>query len=150
MTAANITRKSGAEKASAEFSPENGSKETMTDERFATANRTRLAPSGTRMTQNRSLRMRDPVTAGSAARNVQAVAHFLAGLEIRHDLFGNLHLCAGARVAADARGARCHRKRTEAAELDAIAARERDRDFIENGLDDVLDVALIQVRVGLG
>jgi hypothetical protein len=46
--------------------------------------------------------------------------------------------------------ARLDRKHPKAAQLDPIAARERGRDRVEDGVDDGLNVPLVQVRVLLG
>src|SRR2546423_9334505 len=54
---------------------------------------------------------------------------------------------AGARIAAGARRAVLDREGAEAAQFDAIAARERGGDLAEHGVHDILDVALIEVRV---
>src|SRR6185312_2685569 len=98
IIAAKITMKSGSDSAAAGACDENGSKETTTVVRFATANRMIKVASGTRTIQNRSLRMaqdsefarrRGP----SAALAIESVAHFFAGLEIGHDLLGYFHLC---------------------------------------------------------
>jgi hypothetical protein len=56
----------------------------------------------------------------------------------------------GARVAPGARRTVLYRKCAETAQLDAVTARKCGDDFIENGVDDVLDIPLIQVRVVLG
>jgi hypothetical protein len=54
---------------------------------------------------------------------VQALAHFLAGLEERHVFLGHRDLGAGARIAPDTRRAILDREGAEAAQLDAVAAR---------------------------
>jgi hypothetical protein len=54
---------------------------------------------------------------------------------------------AGARIAAGARRAMLHRKGSEAAQLHAIAARQGGDDFTQYRVDDVLDVALIKMRI---
>ena len=41
-----------------------------------------------------------------------------------------------------------HREGAEAAKLDTVAARQRIGDLVEDGVDDVLDVALVEVGVG--
>ena len=56
--------------------------------------------------------------------DVQALAEFLPGLEIGHRLVRDLHLVAGARVAADPGVTPADRERAEAPQLDPIAARE--------------------------
>ena len=57
---------------------------------------------------------------------------------------------AGARVAADARRAMLDREGAEAAQLDPIAARQRLDDLVEDDVDDALDVAMEQMRIGGG
>ena len=54
---------------------------------------------------------------------------------------------AGARIAAGARRTVLDREGAEAAQLDTVAARQRGGDLVEDGVDDVLDVALIEMRV---
>src|SRR3954451_3713984 len=97
-----------------------------------------------------------PAAMGRAGRNdrsllrrslVEPLAHFLAGLEERHGFLVDRDMRAGARVAAGARGAVLHRERAEAAQLDAVAACERGGDLAEHGIHDVLDIALIEVRI---
>src|SRR4029077_16790839 len=57
---------------------------------------------------------------------------------------------AGTWMAAGARRALLNRKRAEAPQFDAIAARHRRDNLAENGVDDILDVALIQMGVLCG
>src|SRR5215468_7304891 len=78
---------------------------------------------------------------------VQPLTHFLAGLEERHRLLVDRDMRAGARVAAGAGGAILDRERAEAAQLDPIAARHGGGDLAEDGVDDVFDVALVEMRV---
>src|SRR5580658_9537325 len=78
---------------------------------------------------------------------VEPVAELLAGLEERDVRLGDLHAVAGARVAADARIATLHRKRAKTAQLDAVAARQRPSNLVENRGDDSLDIALVEMRV---
>src|SRR5271170_1185470 len=79
--------------------------------------------------------------------SIEALAHFLAGLEERRELLGDRHLVAGARIAAGARLALLGREGAEAAQLDALAAGEGVGDLAEYGVDDVFDVALIEMRI---
>src|SRR6266702_231248 len=81
---------------------------------------------------------------------IQAVAQLLAGLEERDVLLVDPHAVAGARVAPEPRIATLDRKRTKASELDAIAARQRSADLVEDRRHDQLDVALVEVRGQLG
>src|ERR1700712_5841003 len=64
----------------------------------------------------------------------------LARLEVGHQLFRDGDLLARARVAAHARRAPADRETAEAADLDAVPARERVGHRIENGLDRELGV----------
>src|SRR6202162_677057 len=82
-----------------------------------------------------------------APRTVQPLAHFLAGLEVRDDLLVDAYLRAGARIAAHARRPALGGEGAEAAQLDAVAAGERGGDLVQHGVDDVLDVALIKMRI---
>ena len=54
---------------------------------------------------------------------------------------------AGARIAAGAGRPVLDREGAEAAQLDAVALRHGVGDLAEDGVDDVLDVALIEVGV---
>ena len=42
------------------------------------------------------------------------------------------------------------RERAKTAQLDAVAARQRSHDLIENRIHDVLDIPLVEMRVVLG
>lgn len=81
---------------------------------------------------------------------VQPLAHFLAGLEERNALLIDGDMGAGARIAAGARGTMLHRESAEAAQLDAVTAREGRYDLFENRIHNVLDIPLVQMRVVLG
>ena len=81
---------------------------------------------------------------------VEAQAHLLAGLEDGNRLLGHRHGGAGARVAAPPRLPALDRERTEAPQLDPVAPRQGVGDRVEDRVDDVLDVALVEVRVLLG
>src|SRR5438105_5654374 len=83
-----------------------------------------------------------------ARRLVQPVAQLLAGLEERDVLFRDLDAVASARVAPDAGIAALDREGAEAAQLDPIAARQGRADLVEDGGDDDLDIALVEMRVG--
>src|SRR5580704_1351386 len=80
---------------------------------------------------------------------IQPVAQLLAGLEERDVLLADVDAVAGARVAADSGVAAFDRERAEAAQLYPVAARQRRRDLVEDRGDDDLDVALVEMRVGL-
>src|SRR6188508_2727814 len=98
--------------------------------------------SGTRMSAVTSLRIM-----ASHARAVEPLAHLLAGLEERHGLLLHRYVRSGAGIAAGPRRAVLDRKSAEAAQFDAVAARHRRDDLAENGIDDVFDVALVEMRV---
>jgi len=57
---------------------------------------------------------------------------------------------AGARIAPRARRAMLDRESAEAAQLDAVAARQGSDDLIENRVHNVLDIPLVEVRIVLG
>jgi hypothetical protein len=65
-----------------------------------------------------------PARRRSMAREIDAFAKILAGLEMRHTLLGDTHLRAGLRVTTYPGGSVGQRKRSEAAYLDAVASRE--------------------------
>src|SRR5262245_43442467 len=151
MTAPRMTRNSGWVRASAGGSARNGSSEMVTDCRFAIASSTMMIASGARTSAASSLRIiaghpwrRTP---GRSTVAVQALAHLLAGLEERHGLLVHRDAGAGARVTAFARRPFLDRERPEAAQLDAIAARQGGGDLAEDGVDDILDVPLVKVRI---
>src|SRR5437764_7504212 len=56
-------------------------------------------------------------------------------------------MCAGARIAAGARGPIFDGKGAKAAQLDAIAARHGGDNLIEDSVDDILHVALVEMRI---
>src|SRR5581483_3152090 len=87
------------------------------------------------------------IAALAAAIAVEALAHFLAGLEEGHGFLLDRDMRAGARIASGAGGTALHREGAKAAQLDPVAARHRAGDFVEDGVDDVLDVALIKMRI---
>src|SRR6185312_699673 len=78
---------------------------------------------------------------------IEPLAHLLAGLEERHTFLIDRHMGAGARIASGARRALLDREGAEAAQLDAIAARHGGDDLAQDGVDDLLDVALIEMGV---
>jgi hypothetical protein len=54
---------------------------------------------------------------------------------------------AGARIAPGARRPLLHREGAEAAQFHPVTARHSGNDLTEDGVDDILDVALIEMRV---
>src|SRR5690606_12262768 len=85
---------------------------------------------------------------GGAA--VEAKTHLLARLEDGNPLRGNIDGLARAGVAADAGVAVLARQGAEPAQFGPVTACERAGDLLENRVDDVLDIALIEVRILLG
>src|SRR5690606_30476044 len=59
----------------------------------------------------------------------------------------HIDLFAGARIAADTGRPVLDREGAEAAQFDPITPRHGIADLVENGVDDVLDIALEQMRV---
>jgi hypothetical protein len=78
---------------------------------------------------------------------VQALTQFLAGLEKRHPFFLDEHGVACSRIAAGSRRTVLDREGTEAAQFDAISGSQRIGDFIQNGIDDILDIAVIEMWI---
>src|SRR4051794_1336260 len=78
---------------------------------------------------------------------IQPFAHFLAGLEERHAFLIDRHMSAGARIAARTGRPVLHREGAEAAQLNAITARQGGDDLAQNGIHDILDVALVEMRI---
>src|SRR5579859_6170 len=150
----------------------NGSNDTVTKCRFATAKVTKIRPNNmaNRVLKNFRMAMARvdwPHHAKQAATGVrplrakvsgfgfgvvavQPLAHFLAGLEEWNALLVDRNMGAGARVAAGPRRTMLHGKRAESAQLDPVAARQRSHDLIENRVHDVFDIPLIEMRVVLG
>src|SRR6185436_18802510 len=80
---------------------------------------------------------------------VDALAQLLAGLEVRHVLFRDVHFLAGLRIAADARRPVIQAEAAEPADLDAMAVEQRVRHRIQDHLHRVLRVLRHQLRVTL-
>src|SRR5690606_19185562 len=91
-----------------------------------------------------------PYAGGRTLGAVEALADFLAGLELRHVFLAHIDLFAGARITPDARRTILHRKGAKAPEFDPVAPRHRIPDFVEDRIDDILDVTLEQMRVFRG
>src|SRR6516164_1855390 len=81
------------------------------------------------------------------SRAIEPLAHLLAGLEERHRFLFNRHVGAGARISPSASRSMLDRKGAEAAQLHAVAARHRGDDLVKYGVDDVLHIALVEMRV---
>src|SRR6187402_625314 len=78
---------------------------------------------------------------------VEALAHFLAGLEEGHALLVDRDMLTGTRVAAGSGGAMLDRERAEPTQLDPVALGHRRGDLAQDGVVDVLNVTLIAVRI---
>ena len=154
----------------------NGSNDTVTSRRLATANTTKTTLSGISTRAVKNLRMRLSRVGGDrigwrvshqsgyrfcdalsiALRAgvsrfsvaVQPFAHFLAGLEKRHALLIDRDMGAGAWIAAGAGGAMLDRERAKSPKLDPVPPRQHN--LVENGVHDVFNVPLVEMRVVLG
>src|SRR5690554_1155066 len=126
-----------------------GLKLTTTKCRFARANTTRPRQIGTSINQPTILLTIALRAYGALAplRTVEPLANFLASLELRHIFLAHIHLLAGTRIAPDAGWPVLHREGAKAAQFDAITARQSIADLIEDRIDDVLDIALEQMRI---
>jgi hypothetical protein len=80
-------------------------------------------------------------------RPVQALAHFLAGLEEGDAFLLDGHMLPGPRVAASAGAAILHRKGPKATQLNAISPGERGDDLTQYCVHDILDIALVEVGI---
>src|SRR5689334_18145557 len=87
----------------------------------------------------------DSVADRPAGSVVHALAQILAGLEVRHVLAGERHGLPGLGVAPLARWPEVQREAAEAADLDALALRQRIAHDLENLLQRQLDVLGRQV-----
>lgn len=73
---------------------------------------------------------------------VQPLAHFLAGLEKRNEFFRNINLLACAGIAPAPRATLANRKCTKAPKFDPVAASECVSNFVEDCVDNILNVTL--------
>src|SRR5262249_32120354 len=148
IATAMINTNRGSETDSAGSVALNGSNDTATKCRLATANTRKIKLSGTTIRADRNFRMtiarvdrdRPPNPPSSRPRvgasdselsgtrlgviAVQTLAHLLARFEKRDALLIDRHMCAGPRIAAGACRAVFHGECTETAQLDAVAARK--------------------------
>src|SRR5262249_16011180 len=151
MTAPRMIRNSGWVRASAGGSARNGSSESVTAWRLAIASSTMTSASGTRMSAATSLRIMGGRLFAAPKQHstvaVQALAHFLAGIEERHGFLVDRDARAGARVAAFARRPLLDRERPEAAQFDGVGARQGSGVLGQDGVDDILDIPLVKVRI---
>ena len=77
---------------------------------------------------------------GDSLVGVEPLAHFLAGLEIGHALRRYVDRIAGARIAPKAGFTQPGRERPKASQLDPAALGQTSSDFIEEDIDDLLDL----------
>src|SRR5258706_16467172 len=80
-------------------------------------------------------------------RPVEAFAHFLAGLEERHAFSVDGDMLPGPRIAAGPRRAVLDGKSPESPQFHPVTPGERGHDLAEDRIDDVLDIALVEMRV---
>ena len=164
MAATITTANSGAAIERAALSVvENGSNDTVTKSRLAKAKPRRMTAQRARMTTLRSEPCKphplDPssprpfkpeqlisriLTIGGA---IETLAHFFPGLEEWRQFFRHRNLVASSRIATGACLTLFGRECPEATKLDALPARERVRDLTKNSVDNVLNVALIEMRI---
>lgn len=78
---------------------------------------------------------------------VQTIAELFTGFKERHKFLGNRDRCAGARITALTRGAVLDCKSPKAAQLNPITARQRIDDFVEDDVDDPLDIPVVKMRI---
>jgi hypothetical protein len=81
---------------------------------------------------------------------IQSFAQFLAGFEEGHEFLADFDMLACPRIAAEPGVSLLDGKRPKAAQLDSVATRKRIRHFIENGVDDILDITKIEMWIAVG
>jgi hypothetical protein len=84
---------------------------------------------------------------GWISTSIEQFADFLARLKGGHVLFRHQDVVAGTGVAPRPRPALLGQENSEPAELDPIETRERVGNFVEYRVNDILDVALIQMWI---
>src|SRR5690606_14822819 len=92
----------------------------------------------------------EPVPAPVPRSTVDAFTDFLAGLELGDAFLAHIHLLARPRIAPEAGRSVLHREGTESAQLHPVTARHRVPNLAEDGVDDILDVALEEMRILVG
>ncbi len=80
---------------------------------------------------------------------VEPFPQFLAGLEVRQVLGGDLNRLTGPRITSDTGAARLYGKRPETTEFDSFAPSQRGRDFVEHRRHDTFNIAVKKVRIKL-
>jgi hypothetical protein len=78
---------------------------------------------------------------------IQSLAHFLAGLEERHRFLVDRNVSSGPGISTGARRPVLHRKGAEAPQLDAVALGHGAGNLAKNRVDDIFDVALVEMRI---
>jgi len=86
-------------------------------------------------------------TTSGAHGLVQTLAHLFTRLEKRHHLFDDRHLISRARIASGSRGALFRRKSAKSAQFDPLTPRETGSNLIEDSVDDVFNIALIEMGI---
>src|SRR5262245_53029953 len=121
--------------------------------RLTTASVISTSPSGTTIRARTSLRHIGADSHGNplaGAVGVQALAQLLAGLEERDVFVLDIDRVPRARIASLPGRAMLHREGAKSAQLHPIAARKRVGDLIEHDIDDALDIAMEEMRIGGG
>ena len=77
---------------------------------------------------------------------IEPLLHFLSCPEMGVSLFWDWDLRASPGIAADSGFVNLDRKRPEAAQLDPLTASQRSDNFVEYGVDNLLDVLKVEVR----
>src|SRR5262245_40276696 len=78
---------------------------------------------------------------------VQSLTHFLAGLEERHRFLIDGNVSSGPGISASTRRPVLHRKGAEPPQLDSIALGHGAGDLAKDRIDDIFDVALVEMRI---
>jgi hypothetical protein len=86
---------------------------------------------------------------GWISTSIEQLVHFLARPEGGQVLFRHQDIVTGTGVAPRPRPALLGQENSEPAELHPVETRERVGNFAEYRVNDILDVALIQMRVAL-
>ena len=124
---------------------------TTTSWRLASANTISTAQSGTSTNQpTMRLIIETALAAPDRAYRLIRSRISLPALNCGHVFLADIDLLAGAWIAADAGRPVLHREGAEAAQLDPVATRHGVADLIEDGVDDVLDITLEQMRILVG
>jgi hypothetical protein len=80
-------------------------------------------------------------------RPVKPLAHFLARFEKRHRLFVDRNMGAGTRVPPGTGWPVLDRESAEAAQFNSVTLRHCSGDLAKDGVDDILNVALIKMGI---